>query len=310
MRRNFFTTFLRFAFLALLVQMLPVRCARAGQAAKANLALPKTAEKMRGLMGDGYHYLDKDELLIVSDLDKKTLYPLVSRDFLIYKHVLARDFYTRGNSGRSSQPILTIFLFKNRESYVAGLRKIGIDVAAEDVNNQGAVRDGYFYGGRERNFILINYRDNYEEGISTYAHELSHALMGKEFPGPPSWINEGMATMVGNSKIVNSHLRYNADSRSVRRMKTAVENGRMVPLSRLLQLTGQEYGQRENSLPFYDAGEQFCRFLNSRNQLLPIYRDLRDNGRNRGADAEIICRITGLGLGALEKAWHDWLRKQ
>lgn len=280
-------------------------------AGQAPASLPKTSEKMKQLMGRGYIILDRDEQLIVSDLDQKTLYQLMSRDFLIYRNVLTRDFFDKPGKtgGKNAPPIMTVFLFKNRESYVAGLRKIGIDVAAEDENNQGAVRNGYFYGGQKRNFILINYRDEYERGISTYSHELSHALLRKEFTNPPTWINEGIATMVGNSRIVNSHLRYNAGS-SLKRAKRAAEKGELVSLPELLKLTGKDYGRRENSLPFYDAGEQFCRFLHSRNQLLPIYRALRDNTGNRETAAAILSRITGLSLDNLEKAWHGWLAKQ
>ena len=295
----------------LLVLLSPPPAVRAGETSLKSSPIPQTLEKMKERMGNGYDCIDKEGLLIVSDLDKKTLYRLMAQDFFIYMHILKRDFFTKpqkaGNQNR--RPLLTVFLFKNRESYVAGLRKIGMSIAAEDENNQSAVRNGYFYGGKERNFILINYRDNYEYGISTYAHELVHALLGEEFPRAPAWINEGIATMVGNSRVVNSHLRY-AGSPSLGRMKKALEEGTMIPLSEILQLTGKDYAGRSNSLRYYDAGAQFCRFLHSRNQLLPIYRDLRDNTKNRETDVEIICRITGLRLDNLEKAWHDWLRRQ
>ncbi len=288
----------------------PAHGALAERAAGKIPALPKTPDELRERLGKDYEYIDRDELLIVSDLDKKTLYQLTSRDFLIYLNVLKRDFYDKPRQpGRSApQPILTVFLFQNRETYVQGLRKIGFDLSDGDGQDQNAVRNGYYYSGRNNSFILINYRDAYEQGISTYAHELSHALMLREIPRPPSWINEGIATMVGHSMIVNSHLKYNNDS-GLKRLRRALKNDAAPSLSRLMEATGQEYSS-ENSTPYYDAGEQFCRFLHSRNQLLPVYRDLRDGAKKRETPEKVIARVTGLGLNNLEKEWHAWMAKQ
>ena len=275
-------------------------------------SLPKTAEEMQRLMGDGYTCLDRDELLIVSDIDRKLLYQLASRDFIVYMHVLRRDFYNKSHAaadGRRAQAILTVFLFKDRESYVRGLRKIGIDVAVEDEENRGALRDGYYYPGRKRNFILINYRDQYERGISTYAHEVSHALLRKEFSDPPAWINEGIATMAGNGKMVDNRLRYDGES-SIRRVKKALEKGNLLPLARVLELTGKEFAGRENSLRFYDASEQFCLFLQSRNQLRAVYHALRDGKKGGETGARTVARVTRSDLNRLEKEWHGWLMKQ
>jgi len=295
------------ALLVMIAAAFPIHGSHAGEMTRRSI--PKTLEAMKRLMGGDYTYVDKDGLLIVSDLDQKTLYQLMARDFYIYVNVLTRDFYNQPHeSGGKSAPIITIFLFKSRESYVKGLRKIGIDIAEEDENNQGAVRNGYFFGGRERNFILINYRDDYERGISTYSHELSHALLRREVANPPTWLNEGIATMVGNSKIVNSHLRYTHGA-SLARTKRKLEKGEMLKLSQLLKARYEDFAARENSQRFYDAGELFCRFLHSRNQLLPIYRDLRD-ARGRGGDAEIVVRITGLAIDRLEQVWYDWIQKQ
>ncbi len=299
---------LRTALLAAFVALYCLHDAPAGQ----RLTIPKSVEGLERLMGDGYVYLDRDELIIVSDIDRKTLYQLASRDFILYMHILRRDFFNKSHQpedDKRKQTILTIFLFKNRESYVQGLRKIGINIAEEDEENQGAVRNGYFYPGRKRNFILINYRDEYERGISTYSHELSDSLLRKEFSEAPIWINEGIATMVGNSHIVNNQLRYKGTF-SIKRVKKALEEGKLLSLPRILELTHKDFGRRKNSRKFYDASEQFCRFLHSRNQLRTVYHTLRDGSQNHETVARTIVRVTGRDLDRLEKEWHDWLMKQ
>ena len=309
--RPFLATPIPMAILTAIVSILPFRGSLAGETSMKSPPIPQTMNKMKELMGEDYIYLDKEGLFIVSDLDKKTLYPLMSRDFLIYLHVLQRDFFTKshGATGNNSAPLLTIFLFRDRSGYIKGLRKIGISIAPEDENHTGAVRNGYYYGGKERNFILINYRENYSEGIATFSHELTHALIAREFRGAPKWLNEGMATMIGRSRIVNSHLRY-SDHLGLNRMKKRVEKGEMPSLSAIVRLEGKDFSHRENSNPAYDSSAWLCRFLHSRNQLLPLYRELRDNAKKRDNDLEVIRRITGLDLDNLERAWHNWLMRQ
>lgn len=308
MLRHAFTAFLLSILFAACPVVMPGSRAGEGQTPAKKAPIPRTPGEMRELMGDGYAYVEKDELLIVSDLDDKTLHPLVSLDFLVYMHVLKRDFFDKriAVNTKNPQPILTVFLFKNRESYVQGLRKIGIAVAAEDEMNQGAVRNGYYYGGRERNYIVANYRDDYELGIATYAHELTHALVKKEFPNVPAWMNEGMATMFGHSRVVNSQLRY-IENPSLDRVESALQKGELLPLDELFRLSGKEYSQRRGSTRYYDASEQFCRFLHSRNQLRLLYHNLRENTGKRETNEEIVRRITGLDLDSLQEAWHDWL---
>lgn len=263
---------------------------------------------MKELMGRDYTYVEKDELLVVSDLDMKTLHPLVSLDFLVYINVLKRDFFDKriAVSAKKPQVLLTVFLFKNRESYVQGLRKIGISVAAEDETNQSALRNGYYYGGGGRNYIVINYRDDYEAGLASYAHEVTHALIRKEFPKVPEWLNEGLATMIGRSRVVNSQLQP-AKRSGLDRTKSALDKDELHSLPELFSLTGAEFSAKRNNLRHYDASEQFCRFLHSRNQLRRLYHGLRDDSGKRETNEEIMRRITGLDVGNLQKAWYDWL---
>lgn len=308
MTRSFFRPITRIALLSLLVLPLLSGGVPAGEQWKS---LPKTAEKMRGVMGRDYLYIEKGGLLIVSDLDKYTLDGLTKKDMFLYMQVLQRDFFDKPQRSvvKDSEIFLTVFLFKNRDSYVKGLRKININVAEEDENNQDAVRDGYFYGGKERNFILINYHENYEQGISIYAHELCHALMRREFYKPPSWLNEGIATMIGHSKLVDGRFQYDGDS-GIAGAKRMLDKGEIPPLSRILAATGKDFSARQGSYRIYVSSEQFCRYLQSSNALRTIYRALRDESSNRGKSAEVVSRTTGLTLEKLEKVWHAWLRKQ
>lgn len=309
MTRNYCATGLRFGLLAVLACLLLHQAVPAGE--MNGNSLPRTVAGMKELLGNGYIYIDKGDLLVVSDLDPATALPLVSRDFLAYMQILRRDFFTRSAqpAGGKSVPILTVFLFKNRESYVQGLRKIGINVAAEDEKNRGAVRDGYYFGGKERNFILINYRDSYAQGLSTYTHEMSHALMRREFPDAPVWINEGIATMVGHCRLQGGSLQYYYNG-SVGTAKMALRADALPTVAQILRLTHRHYADPDNHGVFYDAGEQLCRFLHSRNQLLPVYRALRDDDKGSETAEQILRRITGLGLDGLDKAWHAWLGKE
>jgi hypothetical protein len=122
-------------------------------------------------------------------------------------------------------------------------------------------------------------------------------------------MNEGLATMIGHSRVVNSHLLYAGNS-SLSRVSATLHKGELLSLSDLFRLTGTEYASRRNSLRYYDASEQFCRFLHSRNQLRLLYHSFRDNPGKRQTNEEIMRRITGFDPDNLEKAWHVWLLRQ
>ena len=272
--------------------------------------LPGSMNELKALLGTTYTYLDRGDVLFSSDLEQKTFVRLTTQDFLLYSHILTRNYFTKTQKAGAKDPeiVMFVFLFKDRDSYIKGLRKMGLDIPVKDEGNFNAVRNGYFYKRGKRSAIIVNCHDDYAQGLSIYAHEITHSLIVKEFPDVPVWFNEGFATMVGHSRIVNSHLQF-IPSGTRERLLLSLTKGDAIPLAKLLQSVNADFGNEKSGV-YYEAAEQFCLFLHSRNQLMPVYRDLRDGGKKGADSASVVTRITGRPIPDLEKDWLAWVKNQ
>lgn len=272
----------------------------------STIVIPQDAAETKSLFGDGHRYLNRNHLVFISDLDQQTLVRLVLQDFQAYLAMLTRQLFTKAlNSHRKdSVEIPVIFLFKDRESYVKGLRSMGVGALTGVGGEKDNLRDGYHFSAPGASFILINYRDNYAYGLSVFAHELTHALIRMEYPDAPIWLNEGLATMFENSRVEGGQLQYRFNASLSR-----VKRGGTLPLKRLFESTSLDFLGAEH-IPFYDAAELFCRYLHTRNLLIHVYIEMRE-GRGKGVNgSETVARIAGRAFEALEKDWHDWLKNQ
>lgn len=274
------------------------------------IVMPQNAEETKRLFGDKYHYLDRNHLVFISDLDQRTLVQLVLRDFQTYLVLLTRQLFTKALSShrKGSTEIPVVFLFKDRDSYVNGFQTMGIAAALGSQLELDNLRNGYHISGPNANFILINYHDNYSFGLSVYAHELTHALIRMEYPTAPIWLNEGLATMFENCKVEGGQLRY-ASSGSLYRMKNGLRGGGILPLARLFESTNRDFSG-SGHVAYYDAAELLCRYLHTRNLLVPVYLEMRE-GRGKGVNgSDTVARMAGGTLDGFEKDWHEWLKKE
>ena len=270
------------------------------------IIIPQDAAETKSLFGDRYQYVSRNHLVFISDLDQQTLTRLVVQDFQTYLAMLTRQLFTKAlnahRAGSSEIPI--VFLFKDRDSYVHGLRAMGIGAALGNAGGTDNLRNGYHFSAPGVSFILINYHDNYGFGLAVFAHELTHALIRMEYPAAPIWLNEGLATMFENCKVEGGQLRY----RFGESLPRARRNG-VLPLARLFAATNQDFADSGHT-PFYDAAELLCRYLQTRNVLIPVYLEMRD-GRGKGVNgSESVARLAGGSLEALEKNWHEWIGSQ
>ena len=272
------------------------------------IVIPQDAAETKRLFGDKYQYLNRNHLVFISDLDQQTLVQLVLQDFQTYLVMLTRELFTKALSSHraDSGEIPIVFLFKDRESYVKGMRDMGIDAALGTTDD---FRNGYHLSAPGLSFILINYHDNYTFGLSVYAHELTHALVRMEYPTAPIWLNEGLATLFENCANEGGRLQYRFND-SLIRLKRGVRSGDILPLARLFASTNKDFADNSEHVAYYDAAELLCRYLQTKNILIPVYLEMRE-GRGKGVNgSETVARLTGRTLEGLEKDWHEWIMSQ
>lgn len=137
--------------------------------------------------------------------------------------------------GGTSYPL---YIFSTQERYLEHLRGDGIDgsntagvfyISPED--------DGLatFVGGMPRSVLLSTLQ---HEGF----HQFAWSRIGRRVP---VWANEGLAEYFGAAYLVRRRFMLGqVEEGRLERLRTAIEQGRAIPLERLLSMTDREWSAR------------------------------------------------------------------
>src|SRR5690606_31700250 len=125
------------------------------------------------------------------------------RTILAAQRALEAQYFDK----RLDEPVL-ILLFESAGPYRA--------FAARHLNDENVPHYGFFR--QQDNLMLMNVGT----GTGTLVHELVHALIRPDFPGVPSWFNEGFASLFEQCTI---------DGRTI----TGLPNWRLAGLQRAIR---------------------------------------------------------------------------
>ena len=109
--------------------------------------------------------------------------PSAVRDDAAQTVAWARDLLKRDYFARDPGAIITIWVFRDEESYRSGVSAIFSPLWSPDTPY------GY-YSPVERALVT-----NVGYGYGTLVHEMVHAFMDANFPDAPVWLNEGLASL-------------------------------------------------------------------------------------------------------------------
>ena len=114
---------------------------------------------------------------------------------------------------------------------------------------------------------------NLARGIGNVRHELVHPLLGDDFPGIPSWLNEGIAALYGSSTVSRRQVRFLINYR-LRDLHAAIASGTLPSIAELAGSDADEtYGP--GKMTHYAMARYLLLYLERAGQLETTYRDLR-----------------------------------
>jgi hypothetical protein len=190
------------------------------------------------------------------------------------------------------QPVL-ILLFEDAKEY-ARLSKKWFD--DEDVPHFG------YY--RHADHVMVM---NVGTGTGTLVHELTHALIAPDFPGVPSWFNEGLASLYEQSSIQGDRIEGLVNWR-LPHLQKAIRAGKLRPFPELMadphfyrnDLVGLNYAQ----------ARYLMLYLQEQHLLRSYYREFRDHAREDPTGVKSLeAVIAPQTLDAFEKEWRAWTRR-
>lgn len=122
---------------------------------------------------------------------------------------------------------------------------------------------------------------NLAQSVGNLRHELAHPLLGDDYPDIPAWLNEGIASLYGNVQRRRGGLRFTVNYR-LRHLREAKAQGRLPGLSALANSgRAQLYGAE--AMTYYALSRYVLLYLDRRDQLSALYKQLRDGPKSRKA---------------------------
>jgi len=126
-----------------------------------------------------------------------------------------------------------------------------------------------FYASDSR-VVVVNLAGG---GARNMAHELTHALVGDDWPEIPSWLTEGLGSLYGGADVDARGSRYFVNYRH-RDVLTALKAGTLPDVNALLRAQPEEvYGER--AMMWYGLARDFLLWHECRGELSAFYAAMK-----------------------------------
>lgn len=110
-------------------------------------------------------------------------------------------------------------------------------------------------------------------GARNMSHELTHALIGDDWPEIPSWLTEGLGSLYGGADVDARGSRYFVNYRH-RDVAAALKAGTLPDVNALMRAKPEEvYG--DHAMMWYGLARDFLLFQESKGELSRFYAALR-----------------------------------
>lgn len=151
------------------------------------------------------------------------------------------------------------------------------------------------------------------ESCGSLAHELVHLGMRRDFSGSPAWLEEGLASEVAVAYPAQPRFQFRSSWRDAKlrqywALRPSVEQLLDADWSRYIAHDAQD-GPQVAALQAMAA--VFVRYLDARQQLVPVYRAVRDQRWPPGAAlpvsvSQIVETRVGKDLAAIDADFVQW----
>lgn len=214
-------------------------------------------------------------------------------DFMRYTNTITRmdDHLTTYFVKQRPLFSLKVYLFKDASSYESFCRKS---------LNEGPSTPFGFY--RSDGHLLVM---NVSTGTGTLAHEIVHPFVESDFPGAPSWFNEGFASLYEQSMASNGKMMGLVNWR-LPALQNAISNKKCPSLSSFMADTTENFYADETGVS-YGLARYLCFYLQEQGKLEQFYRSYRDQFSKDITGRKMLEKVTGQKLPDFEKSLHSWV---
>lgn len=232
------------------------------------------------------HSLVAPPFVIAGDAGEDRLIAYRDGTILAAAHALHAMFFQT----EPREPVL-ILLFEEDESY----RRL----AKEWFEEASPPHFGFY---RPSDHVMLM---NVATGTGTLVHELTHALMAPDFPGVPSWFNEGLASLYEQSSIGVDTIRGRVNWR-LPLLQNTIRAQTLRPLQELME-DPHFYDSQRVGINYAQA-RYLMFYLQEKGLLQAYFRAFRANVKDDPSGYQSFEKLIGPKSVALfEQEWKAWV---
>ena len=250
------------------------------------LDLPRTeeetlrvCEEIRRELGEDTHVERVEDYFFVASNDSMPKFIEYQQTVTRVFRYLYEDYFTR----KPERPI-RVYLFRDKSTY----------------EKPPSTPYG-FYMSRERKMVM-----NISTGTGTLAHELVHPLLSEDFPGVPSWFNEGFASLFEQSGERKGKMVGFVNWR-LPKLRQLLKINKGVPLADLMKTTTEQFYGEDDRGVHYATARYFCLYLQDHGLLIPFFKEFKAAAAEDPTGAKSLQKVTGKTPAELEPIWRDWV---
>lgn len=213
-------------------------------------------ELRKRLPHDGFSVVIQKPFVVIGDEPLETVKVRAEKTIKWAVDHLKQEYFSR-----DPVAILDIWLFQDANSYEEHTNRL--------TKHKPSTPYG-FYSSTDKALFM-----NIATGGGTLVHEIVHPFMESNFPGCPSWFNEGLASLYEQSNERNGRIIGMTNWR-LKGLQSAISKDTVPSFETLCRTTTREFYDRDKGTN-YSQARYLCYYLQERGLLRKFYHAFRTN---------------------------------
>jgi len=192
--------------------------------------------------------------------------------------------------------VINIWLFRDKSSY---------DQNTVDIFGQHPTTPFGYYSARHKALVM-----NIETGGGTLVHEIVHPLVAANFPGCPSWLNEGLGSLYEQCQDRKGHI-HGLTNWRLRGLHEALKDEKYkMPTFEELTSTSTRAFYEEDPGTNYAQARYLLYYLQEQGLLVKFYHEFRRSAQDDPTGYATLCKVLGRkkeDMDAFQKEWTEFV---
>lgn len=194
--------------------------------------------------------------------------------------------------------ILDVWLFRDAKSYTTNAKRL--------FGSKPTTTFGY-YSSADKALVM-----NIATGGGTLVHEIVHPFMAANFPGVPSWFNEGLASLYeqcGERTVKGDKQIWGYTNWRLKNLQRLIRNKTLPRFTTLMKTTSSQFYDRDEG-DNYAQARYLCYYLQDRGLLQRFFQRFQATRKQDPSGIAALQHVLGqTDLAAFQTTWEAWVLK-